>query len=122
MAYRAGRCTNDLYCSLASGKQNLQIPVDSLFVCPQCGKPLTAPSADKRSFSTPALLAVGLRDAQSSCLVEQAVNHALGAAYAEAEGLLVARLHGVKLSVLAEDFHRGMQARGLSLEDFHHEL
>jgi TonB family protein len=59
MAYRAGRCTNDLYCSLASGKQNLQIPVDSLFVCPQCGKPLTAPSADKRSFSTPALLAVG---------------------------------------------------------------
>jgi DNA-binding IscR family transcriptional regulator len=74
------------------------------------------------ALGAPPLLAVGLRDAQSSCLVEQAVNHALGAAYADAQALLVARLHGVKLSALAEDFHRGMQARGLSPKDFHHEL
>ena len=59
MAYRAGRCTNDLYCSTASARQNLQVPVESLFVCPQCGKPLSAPSSDKRSFTTPALLATG---------------------------------------------------------------
>lgn len=73
------------------------------------------------ALGAPPFLAVGLRDAQSGCLVEQAVNEALGAAYAEAEALLVSRLHGVKLSVLADDFRRGMQARGLSTQDFHHD-
>lgn len=73
------------------------------------------------ALGAPPFLAVGLRDAQSSCLVEQAVNTALGSAYAEAEALLVSRLHGVKLSVLAEDFHQRMQARGLSPKDWHHE-
>lgn len=73
------------------------------------------------ALGAPPLLAVGLRDAQSSCLVEQAVNQALGTAYAEAEALLVARLHGVKLSALAEDFHHGLQARGLSYKDLEHE-
>lgn len=74
------------------------------------------------ALGAPSFLAAGLRDEQSGCLVEQAVNHALGAAYAEAEALLVARLHGVKLSVLAEDFHRGMQARGLSIQELNHDV
>lgn len=72
------------------------------------------------ALGAPPFLAVGLRDEQASCLVEQAVNAALGTAYAEAEALLVARLHGVKLSALAEDFHHRLQARGLSPQDFHH--
>lgn len=74
------------------------------------------------ALGAPPFLSAGLRDEESGCLVEQAVNKALGAAYAEAEALLVARLHGVRLSVLAEDFHRGMQARGLSMKDFHHDV
>lgn len=73
------------------------------------------------ALGAPAFLAVGLRDEQSTCLVEQAVNSALGSAYAEAEALLVARLHGVKLSELAEDFHHRMQARGLSPQDLNHD-
>lgn len=72
------------------------------------------------ALGAPPFLAAGLRDEQSTCLVEQAVNTALGAAYAEAEALLVVRLHGVKLSVLAADFHHRMQARGLSPQDFLH--
>lgn len=74
------------------------------------------------ALGAPPFLAAGLRDEQSECLVEQAVNNALGAAYAQAEALLVARLHGVRLSVLAEDFHRRMQARGLSIQDFNHDV
>ncbi len=74
------------------------------------------------ALGAPPFLAAGLRDEQSTCLVEQAVNTALGSAYAEAESLLVSRLHGVKLSVLAEDFHHRMQARGLSSQDFHHDV
>lgn len=74
------------------------------------------------ALGAPPFLSAGLRDEQSGCLVEQAVNTALGSAYAEAEALLVARLHGVKLSELARDFHVRMQARGLSREDLHHEL
>lgn len=69
------------------------------------------------ALGAPPFLAVGLRDAQSTCLVEQAVNGALGSAFAEAEALLVARLHGVTLAALAEDFHHRMQARGLSIKD-----
>ncbi|MFT7772341.1 Rrf2 family transcriptional regulator [Roseateles sp.] len=73
------------------------------------------------ALGAPPFLAVGLRDERSGCLVEQAVNSALGAAYAQAEALLVARLHGVRLSVLAEDFHLRMQARGLSIQDLNHD-
>ncbi|MGQ3054369.1 MAG: RrF2 family transcriptional regulator [Roseateles sp.] len=74
------------------------------------------------ALGAPAFLAAGLRDEQSTCLVEQAVNSALGSAYAEAEALLVERLHGVKLSALAQDFRQHMQARGLSIKDMHHDV
>ncbi len=60
MAYRDGRCMNDLYCSLASAKQTVQVPVGSLFVCPQCGKELVVPPAErKRNLTAPVLIAVG---------------------------------------------------------------
>lgn len=74
------------------------------------------------ALGAPPFVAAGLRDEQSNCLVEQAVNEALGTAYAEAEALLVSRLHGVKLSVLAEDFRQRMRARGLSIKDLHHDV
>lgn len=74
------------------------------------------------ALGAPPFLAVGPRGTPSGCLVEQAVDTALGAAYQEAEALLAARLHGVKLSDLAHDFHQRMQARGLSHEEFHHDV
>ena len=73
------------------------------------------------ALGAPPFLAVGLRDAQSSCLVEQAVNASLGSAYAEAEALLTQRLHGITLAQLAGDFHRRLAERGLSSEDLAHE-
>jgi hypothetical protein len=45
MALRTGRCTNDLYCSFASSQQDLQVPAEGKFVCPQCGKALSDPPA-----------------------------------------------------------------------------
>jgi hypothetical protein len=39
--YVMGRCTNDLYCSLAAADQNVLIRMGDKFVCPQCGKALT---------------------------------------------------------------------------------
>jgi protein TonB len=46
MAFRTGRCTNDLFCSFASGQQDLQVPAEGNFVCPQCGKALSDPPAN----------------------------------------------------------------------------
>jgi TonB family protein len=60
MAYRTGRCTNDLYCSFASAKQNLQVPLESQFVCPQCGKPLSVPPPVKRAFTPGATLIISV--------------------------------------------------------------
>lgn len=56
------------------------------------------------------------------CLVEQAVQRALGQSLDEAEALLTRRLSEVTLADLAADFHRGMQARGLHAGDLaqHH--
>lgn len=64
------------------------------------------------ALGSPALLAVGHRDEQSRCLVEQAVNGALGSAYAEAEALLMKRLHQVTLAELSRDFHHRLQSSG----------
>lgn len=72
------------------------------------------------ALGAPTLLAVGHREAHPACLVEQAVNAALGAAYEEAEALLLQRLHQVSLATLSQDFHRRMRARGGSLKDIAH--
>ncbi|HTZ71212.1 MAG TPA: energy transducer TonB [Acetobacteraceae bacterium] len=39
-----GRCTNDLFCALASTGVVLRVPTDGLFVCSHCGRPLTEAS------------------------------------------------------------------------------
>lgn len=50
--------------------------------------------------------AIGNRTESPGCLVEQAVNRATGAALAEAEAVLVRRLHAVTLAELAADVRR----------------
>lgn len=72
------------------------------------------------ALGSPSLLAVGHRQDHPTCLVEQAVNAALGKAYDDAEALLMARLAQVTLAQLSKDFHRGMQARGEHCEGLHH--
>jgi Rrf2 family protein len=73
------------------------------------------------ALGSPALLAVGHRDEQPRCLVEQAVNHALDGAWREAEALLLKRLHAVTLAALSADFHRRLAERGMTSKDLHHE-
>jgi Rrf2 family protein len=73
------------------------------------------------ALGSPALLAVGHRDEQPHCLVEQAVNHALDGAWREAEALLLKRLHATTLAALAADFHRRLAERGMTSKDLHHE-
>lgn len=72
------------------------------------------------ALGAPALLAVGHRDAHPSCLVEQAVNGALGQAYEAAEALLLKRLHEVTLAQLSQDFHARLQAQGARIEEMDH--
>lgn len=73
------------------------------------------------AVGAPTLLAVGHRDDNPACLVEQAVNAALDDAYRDAEALLLARLGGVTLAALSRDFHRRLQARGHLAKDMNHE-
>lgn len=57
------------------------------------------------AIDSPALLAIGHRDEAPDCLVEQAVNAALGEHFREAEAFLLARLGDVTLQALSADFH-----------------
>jgi DNA-binding IscR family transcriptional regulator len=59
------------------------------------------------ALGAPRLMAAGLHLEHAECLVEQAVNRALGDAFREAEDMLVQRLGGVTLAALAEDFRAG---------------
>lgn len=58
----------------------------------------------------PSLLAMGNRTEAPRCLVEQAVNSALGEAFREAEDLLLSRLGEVTLAALSADFHKRFAA------------
>lgn len=60
------------------------------------------------ALGSPSLLAVGHKSESPDCLVEQAVNAALGRAFHDAEALLRERLGGVTLAALSDDFHRRM--------------
>ncbi|MFE0753745.1 Rrf2 family transcriptional regulator [Inquilinus sp. NPDC058860] len=73
------------------------------------------------ALGRPSLLAVGNRTESPGCLVEQAVNAALGQAFDEAEALLLSRLGDVTLAMLSADFHARLVARGGShdLETVH---
>lgn len=57
------------------------------------------------ALGSPSLLAMGNRTEAPGCLVEQAVNAALDAAYHDAEALLLSRLGDVTLEMLSADFH-----------------
>ncbi|MDL2357851.1 MAG: Rrf2 family transcriptional regulator [Pseudomonadota bacterium] len=60
-----------------------------------------------------AMFAIGNRHASPACLVEQSVNAALGATFAEAEALLLRRFSEITLADLAADFAcRRAAARG----------
>lgn len=69
----------------------------------------------------PPLLAIGNRTNAPDCLVEQAVNAALGRSFDEAEALLLSRFAAVTLAQLGADFHDRLAARKQScdLETIH---
>lgn len=72
------------------------------------------------AIGAPDLLALGNRTEAPGCLVEQAVNAALGEAFAAAESLLLARLGDVSLAALSADFHARLKARGLLEQTLEH--
>lgn len=53
------------------------------------------------ALGTPALFNIGHRDEQPRCLLEQAVNRALGQALDEARAVMVARLQSVSVAALS---------------------
>ncbi|MDC9825183.1 Rrf2 family transcriptional regulator [Devosia sp. ZB163] len=55
------------------------------------------------ALGSPTLLAMGNRTESPGCLVEQAVNRALGQTFDEAEALILERFGGVTLAQLAAD-------------------
>jgi DNA-binding IscR family transcriptional regulator len=63
------------------------------------------------ALGSPALLAMINRAERPGCLVEQAVNAALGPALHDAEALLLARFGEVTLAMLSADVHERLIAR-----------
>jgi DNA-binding IscR family transcriptional regulator len=64
------------------------------------------------ALGQPALFAIGPASDNPECLVEQAVNAALGQAFADAEARLLARFGAVTLADLAADFDARYRALG----------
>ena len=64
------------------------------------------------ALGSPGLLAMGNRTEAPGCLVEQAVNAALGQAFNDAERQLLLRFGEVTLAALREDFHARLVGRG----------
>ena len=58
------------------------------------------------ALGSPSVLAMGNRTEAPGCLVEQAVNAALGQAFEDAEALLLSRFGEVTLAMLAADVHK----------------
>jgi len=63
------------------------------------------------ALGSPSLLAIGNRSESPECLVEQAVNAALGSAFEQAEQTLLSRFGEVTLAQLSSDVHQRIQAR-----------
>jgi DNA-binding IscR family transcriptional regulator len=63
------------------------------------------------ALGEPSLLAIGNRTEAPGCLVEQAVNAALGRAFEDAEALLLSRFGAVSLAQLSADFLDRMATR-----------
>ena len=66
------------------------------------------------ALGCPELLAIGNRTESPGCLVEQAVNAALGKSFQDAEALLLARLGEVTLASLSTDVRKRFAAHGRS--------
>jgi DNA-binding IscR family transcriptional regulator len=56
------------------------------------------------ALGEPAIFAIGSRNENPECLVEQSVNAALDSAFADAEALLLHRFQNITLAELAADF------------------
>ena len=63
------------------------------------------------ALGEPAIFAIGNRNENPPCLVEQAVNSVLEDAFADAEALLLERFASVTLADLAADFSRRHRGR-----------
>jgi len=63
------------------------------------------------ALGSPSLLAIGNRTEAPGCVVEQAVNAALGKSFDAAEALLLDRLGEVTLATLSEDVRDRVTAR-----------
>jgi DNA-binding IscR family transcriptional regulator len=63
------------------------------------------------ALGSPSVLAIGNRTETAGCLIEQAVNAALGSALHDAEALLLARFGEVTLAMLRADVHGRLIAR-----------
>lgn len=70
-----------------------------------------------RAIGEPTIFSIGLANAASTCLVERAVNAALGQALRDAEELLLERLGDVTLASLASDFAK---RKAIHLASHHH--
>jgi len=64
------------------------------------------------ALGRPSILALGSRTKSSDCLIEQAVNTALGQAFHAAEALLLKRFGDVTLAQLSADVQKRLAARG----------
>lgn len=64
------------------------------------------------ALGSPPLLAIGNRTESPGCIVEQAVNAALGKSFDAAEALLLERLGEVTLATLGEDVRAQVAIRG----------
>jgi Rrf2 family protein len=60
------------------------------------------------ALGSPALFAIGNRNDNPNCLVERAVNRALGDTLKEAEAMVVSRLANISLADIADDFRDRM--------------
>lgn len=63
------------------------------------------------ALGEPAFFAIGSRNENPECLVEQSVNAALDEAFAQAEALLLQRFQDITLAGLAADFARRYEAK-----------
>jgi DNA-binding IscR family transcriptional regulator len=66
------------------------------------------------------VFALGHRSETPDCLVEQAVNAALGTAFQDAEALLLARFEAVPLAALSTDVRARLATRPAPSQAFHH--
>lgn len=68
------------------------------------------------ALGEPSLLAIGNRTEAPGCLVEQAVNAALGRTFDEAEAFLLSRFAAVTLAQLSADLHDRLAAHKQSCD------